>query len=190
LVSLAVVVGLGISPGVLRQGCDVCDVLRAVRAVVEHVVPKAGIDAGVVSVCCVEKSKSATCINNTPPQKALVSLSNSSNDQANMVCITQELVVLGFLETPNDKETKARTPTTADYYAFLHWVTGHCACAAGRPVLSAARPRFGTCDRALLFQPCPRAWNPAAQPKKSDDANSCPRANRQSLECGHAPSMT
>ena len=78
MVSLAVVVGLGISPGVLRQGCDVCDVLRAVRAVVENVVIKARIDASVVSVCCVEKSKSATCINNTPPQKALVSLSNST----------------------------------------------------------------------------------------------------------------
>ncbi len=61
LVSLAVVVGLGISPGVLRQDCDVCDVLRAVRAVVENVVINL-----------------VTCINNTPPQKALVSLSNST----------------------------------------------------------------------------------------------------------------
>jgi hypothetical protein len=46
-----------------------------------------------VSVCCVEKSKSASCINNTPPQEALVSLSNSSYDQANTVYIIQELVV-------------------------------------------------------------------------------------------------
>lgn len=122
MVSLAVVVGLGISPGVLRQGCDVCDVLRAVRAVVENVVPKARIDASVVSVCCVEKSKSATCINNTPPQKALVSLSNSSNDQANTVCIIQELVVCwDFYKRKTTKRQKHARP---QLQAITHSYTG------------------------------------------------------------------
>lgn len=53
----AVVVGLGVSPVVLRQGADALDVLGAVGAVVEDVVEHAPVDAGVVGEGCQKKTQ-------------------------------------------------------------------------------------------------------------------------------------
>jgi len=49
----AIVIRLVVGPGVLGQISDVLDVLGAVRAVIEGVVPHAAVDAGVVGECCV-----------------------------------------------------------------------------------------------------------------------------------------